>query len=328
MYPLKFNPIFKDKIWGGNKMRSMLGKDYGSLPNCGESWELSGIRDNVSVVSEGKWKGRDLNGLISEYRDTLVGSHIYNEYGNEFPLLVKFIDANQDLSIQVHPDDKLAAERHRSRGKTEMWYIIHSDPGSTLVAGFNKNLDKATYLECLRKGELAGLLNVESAENDDVFFIPAGRVHNIGKGLLLAEIQQSSDITYRIFDFDRFDAQGKKRELHTEQALNAIDYRAYDNYKTFYNKRSRNQALELVRSPYFVTGRLYYDRSFHRDYHSLDSFVILTCLQGSGLIRYHSNQVNISAGEVVLIPASIIEIDVDVNKEINLLETYITQNTH
>ncbi|HLF34223.1 MAG TPA: type I phosphomannose isomerase catalytic subunit [Cyclobacteriaceae bacterium] len=328
MQPLKFNPIFKDKIWGGNKMKSLLGKDYGGLPNCGESWELSGVPGNVSVVSEGQWKGRDLNSLIAEFGEELVGKHNYRKYGNEFPLLVKFIDASQDLSIQVHPDDKLAGERHRSKGKTEMWYIIHSDPGSTLIAGFRKELDKKTYLDYLDRGEISDLLNVEIAEKDDVFYIPAGRVHNIGKGLLLAEIQQSSDITYRIYDFDRLDAQGKKRELHTELALDAIDFRAYENYKLRYDKSTRNKNQELVQSPFFTTNRLYYTGSFSRDFQEHDSFTIFTCLQGSGSISNGTTEVNISAGEVVLIPASNKKIGIKVDREIKLIETYIVQNGH
>jgi mannose-6-phosphate isomerase len=328
MHPLKFNPIFKDKIWGGNKMKSLLGKDYSPLPNCGESWEVSGVPGNVSVVRDGQWKGRDLNSLIAEFGEDLVGKHNFRKFGNEFPLLVKFIDAGQDLSIQVHPDDKLAGERHRSRGKTEMWYIIHSDPGSSLVAGFRKELDKNTYLGYLDRGKISDLLNVEIAEKDDVFYIPAGRVHNIGKGLLLAEIQQSSDITYRIYDFDRLDAQGRKRELHTELALDAIDFKAYENYKLRYDKSSRNIRQELVRSPFFTTNRLHYTRSFIRDFREHDSFAILTCFQGSGTISNGTTEVNISAGEVVLIPASNKKIEIKVDKEIKLIETYIGQDMH
>jgi mannose-6-phosphate isomerase len=223
LYPLKFKTIFKDKIWGGQKIKTYLGKDFGSLPNCGETWEISGVKTDVSVVDGGALNGESLADLLEQYKDELVGKKIYNHFGNIFPLLVKFIDANDWLSIQVHPNDELAKKRHNSFGKTEMWYIIESDPGSTLIAGFNQQIDEKIYLEKLNSGHLMDILNKETADAGDVFFLPAGRVHTIGKGLLLAEIQQTSDITYRIYDFDRVDDKGNKRELHTQEALAALD---------------------------------------------------------------------------------------------------------
>jgi len=223
LYPLKFTPIYKDKIWGGNKIKSVLNKDFGGLPNCGESWELSGVDGNVSVVSNGYLAGNTLEELLEVYMGDLAGDEVYEHFGNEFPLLIKFIDANDDLSIQVHPNDEMAAERHNSYGKTEMWYVLQADKGSKLQSGFNQQVDQEKYLEKLEKTELTDILNFEEVTAGDVFFIPAGRVHAIGRGILLAEIQQTSDITYRIYDYDRRDDKGNPRELHTDLALDAID---------------------------------------------------------------------------------------------------------
>ena len=225
LYPLKFKTIYKDKIWGGHKINTYLHKNFGDLPNCGETWEISGVKSDVSVVEGGELAGQSLADLLEQYKDQLVGKKVYDHFGNIFPLLVKFIDANEDLSIQVHPDDKLGKERHNSFGKTEMWYVIEADPGSTLIAGFNKELTQQEYLDTFNSGHLTDVLNKEDVKAGDVFFLPAGRVHTIGKGLLIAEIQQTSDITYRIYDFDRVDDKGNKRELHVEEALAAIDYK-------------------------------------------------------------------------------------------------------
>jgi mannose-6-phosphate isomerase len=221
---------------------------------------ISGVKTDVSVVSNGALAGESLADLLEQYKDELVGKHVYNHFGNIFPLLVKFIDANDDLSIQVHPNDELAKKRHNSFGKTEMWYIIESDPGSTLIAGFNQQLDEQKYLQALNSGHIMDILNKEKAEAGDVFFLPAGRVHTIGKGLLLAEIQQTSDITYRIYDFDRVDDKGQKRELHTELALAALDYNVYPDYKTEYQPK-QNEDVHLVKCPYFTTNVMDYTQS-------------------------------------------------------------------
>ena len=207
LYPLKFTPIFKDKIWGGHKIRTYLKKDTGNLPNCGESWEISGVPGNISIARSGPLTGKKLTDLIREFKGQLLGEHVFERFNGEFPLLIKFIDANDDLSVQVHPNDELARERHNSPGKTEMWYIIDAEKGASLISGFKKDIEKDDYTESLKNGKLMDLLNMEKVENDDVFFIPAGRVHSIGRGILLAEIQQTSDVTYRIFDFNRKDDQ-------------------------------------------------------------------------------------------------------------------------
>ena len=230
LYPLKFDPILKEKIWGGTKLGTVLDKPTGDSENMGESWEISGVEGNISVVSEGDLKGRTLVELINEYKGELIGEHVYEKFGDKFPLLIKFIDANDDLSIQVHPDDELAQKRHNSFGKTEMWYVVDAEEGATLISGFKKQTNKEEYLRIFEEGNLTDILNSEDVVNDDVFFLPAGRVHTIGKGLLIAEIQQTSDITYRIYDFDRVDKNGVGRELHVEEAVDAIDYSFYENY--------------------------------------------------------------------------------------------------
>ena len=325
LYPLKFTPIFKDKIWGGNKIKSILGKDFGSLPNCGESWELSGVEGNVSVVSNGYLAGNSLDELIEIYMGDLVGDHLFETFGNEFPLLIKFIDANDDLSIQVHPDDELARERHKAYGKTEMWYVLQADRGSKLQSGFNQEVNQELYLEKLEKTELTDILNFEEVKAGDVYFIPAGRVHAIGKGILLAEIQQTSDITYRIYDYDRRDDKGNPRELHTDLALDAIDYTLYPEYKTKY-KVKPNESIELAKCRYFTTNVLELNQMIDKDYNKLDSFVIFICLEGEVNIETESGIETIQKGETILIPASLEHVQLKpVSANARLLEVYVEE---
>ena len=324
LYPLKFHPIFKDKIWGGKKIQSILKKDFSPLDNCGESWEISGVRNNGSIIKNGHLSGQSLNQVIKEYKGQLLGENVYEKFQSDFPLLIKFIDANDDLSIQVHPDDKLAWERHQSFGKTEMWYIIQADEDAELIAGFNQKMDKNAYLENFRNGTLLDVLNKEKVEEGDVFFIPAGRIHTIGKGLLLAEIQQSSDITYRIYDFDRKDRNGNTRELHIDEALDAIDYKFYPEYKTNYDDKI-DQPIEIVKSAYFTTNKLILNSKIYRDIRSLDSFVIYICLQGEGHIEHNDTRTHIGMGEVLLMPAELNQYSLIPNDQIKLLETYITK---
>ena len=324
LYPLKFTPIYKDKIWGGNKIRTILNKDFGNLPNCGESWELSGVDGNVSVVSNGYLAGNTLEELLEVYMGDLAGDTVYENFGNEFPLLIKFIDANDDLSIQVHPDDKMSFERHNSFGKTEMWYVMQADQGSKLQSGFNQPVDQEKYLEKLNKVELTDILNFEEVSAGDVFFIPAGRVHAIGKGILLAEIQQTSDITYRIYDYDRRDAQGNTRELHTDLALDAIDYTLFPQYRTEYESVA-NQSVELASCQYFTTNILDLTSGLEKDYNKLDSFVIYICMEGELQIVTESGSEVIKKGETILIPAAIENVRlIPVSAGAKLLEVYIS----
>lgn len=323
LYPLKFKTIFKDKIWGGQKIKTYLGKDFAPLPNCGETWEISGVKSDVSIIANGTLSGTSLADLLASEKENLVGKSVYNRFGNEFPLLIKFIDANEDLSIQVHPDDELAKKRHNSFGKTEMWYVIQADEGSSLIAGFNQAMDRELYLKKFNAGKLTDILNKEEVKADDVFFLPAGRVHTIGKGLLIAEIQQTSDITYRIYDFDRVDDKGNKRELHTEEALDAIDYNFYEEYKTKY-KAIANQPIELVSCPYFTTNVLNYTQETVRDYSALDSFVIHICLAGSYILKYGAEELPVNMGDCILIPATMQNVVLETNKGFKILESFIS----
>ncbi|MDH3711953.1 MAG: class I mannose-6-phosphate isomerase [Cyclobacteriaceae bacterium] len=322
LYPLLFKPILKEKIWGGKKLGEILGKPAHQTDLCGESWELSGVKGNISVVREGPLKGHSLSDLIEEYGASLLGEKVVQEYGHEFPLLVKFIDANQDLSIQVHPNDELAQARHNGRGKTEMWYLFQVDPEASLITGFSKPLNKDQYLQHLQTKSLDQILNREKVQAHDVFFIPAGRVHTIGKGILLAEIQQTSDITYRIYDFDRVDQQGNKRELHLEQALDAMDFNHYPQYKTSY-EQSPNKLAPLVACPYFNVNRLFFNQTTTRDYRDLDSFVIYVCVEGALQVRWDEQHVTLKQGDTALIPALIKEVTLIPKSPYKVLEAYI-----
>jgi len=322
LYPLKFKSIYKDKIWGGQKIKTYLGKDFGNLPNCGETWEISGVKTDVSVVDGGALDGESLADLLEQYKDELVGEKIYAHFGNIFPLLVKFIDANDWLSVQVHPNDELAKKRHNSFGKTEMWYIIESDPGSTLISGFNQQIDEKTYVEKLNSGHLMDILNKETADAGDVFFLPAGRVHTIGKGLLLAEIQQTSDITYRIYDFDRVDDKGNKRELHTEEALAALDYKVYPHYKTQYTPQV-NGDVHLVTCPYFTTNVMDFTHGTTKDYSNLDSFVIHVCVAGAYTLICNGESYEVKMGECILLPKVIDHVELKTTTGFKILESYI-----
>ena len=299
-----------------------MNKEYSPLPNCGETWEISSVEGNISVVANGSLKGTDLKKLIREYGEKLVGKNVFETFGDEFPLLIKFIDANDDLSIQVHPDDALAKKRHGSFGKTEMWYILQADEESSLISGFNREMNKDLYLESFHTGKLTQILNREPVKEGDVFFIPAGRVHTIGKGLLLAEIQQTSDITYRIYDFDRKDEKGNQRDLHVDEALEAIDYHYYGQYKTAYQPED-NKAVKVVNCDYFQTNVLSLSQEVRRDYHALDSFIILIGTEGSTYIKYKGGTETINKGEVVLLPASIKEVTLAPEGIGKLLETFV-----
>lgn len=323
LYPLKFKPIYKTPIWGGSKFKAVFNRD--GVPDCcGESWELSGVEGNVSVVSNGFLAGNDLLELLEVYMGDLVGDSVYERFGNEFPLLIKFIDANDKLSVQVHPGDELAYERHNSFGKTEMWYVLDCDKGAKLISGFNCEIDKARYLDAFNSGKLLSVLNEMEVSKGDVFFIPAGRVHGIGKGILIAEIQQTSNITYRIYDYDRVDASGKSRELHVHQAVDAIDYKKYDNYRCDY-KPELNKTVQTISCDYFTTNVMTINQPTEKDFPEIDSFIIYMCTEGKCRIEYdddHSS-VSIVKGETVLVPAMIKNLCFFPEDECCLLEAYI-----
>jgi len=286
--------------------------------------ELSGVDGDVSVVANGFLAGNDLEEIIEIYMADIVGEPVYNKFGTEFPLLFKFIDANQDLSIQVHPDDNLSKERHNAYGKTEMWYVLEAEPKSKLISGFVKETSKMQYQESFKKGEVMSLLKSHQVAEGDTFFIPAGDVHAIGAGVLLAEIQQTSDVTYRIYDYDRKDSSGNTRELHTELALDAIDYKD-TNEKVAY-KKTKNEAINLAACKYFVTNIIDINEGFERDVYLLNSFVVYMCVQGSATIKCGNGESEtIQKGETVLIPASIDSIEIKPNGDAKLLEVYIKE---
>lgn len=323
LYPLKFTPILKDKIWGGNKLKSVLNKDS-ELSNIGESWELSGVDGDVSVVSNGFLAENTLQEVIEIYMGDIVGDSVYNKFNTEFPLLFKFIDATDDLSIQVHPDDKLAEERHSAYGKTEMWYVLDAEGKGSLTSGFTKESSKAEYKSALESGKLMDLLQSHKVSKGDSFFIPAGNVHAIGAGVLLAEIQQTSDVTYRIYDYDRKDNEGNLRELHTDLALGAIDYKASN--KSLDYKLKANDAVNLAACEYFVTNILELTNAFERDVYLLNSFVVYMCVEGSASIVYNEDKKEtIKKGETVLIPASLGDISIEPDGKVKLLEVYIKE---
>ena len=323
LYPLKFSPIFQEKIWGGQKLKTDLGKSCGHLPYCGESWELSGVQGNISVVSNGYLAGNNIEELIEVYMGDLVGDKVYEKFSVEFPLLIKFIDANNDLSIQVHPNDELAKKRHQAFGKTEMWYVLQAEKGSKLNSGFNQKIEKEAYLEKLKDKKLTDILNYIEPQVGDVYFIPAGRVHAIGKGILLAEIQQTSDITYRIYDYNRKDTNGKERDLHTELALDAIDFTYHENCKTDYQVK-RNESSEVVNCNYFTTNILEFDAPIAKDIYGLDSFVIYICVEGEYEIASPGTTEKVIKGETILVPASVSQFQLKpLTQKVKLLEVYL-----
>jgi mannose-6-phosphate isomerase len=324
LYPIKFKPLMHDRIWGGNKLSAILNKPALS-EKAGESWEISAVDGNLSTVSNGFLEGNNLEELIEVYMGDLVGERIFEKYGLQFPLLIKFIDANDKLSIQVHPDDELAMARHNSFGKTEMWYVLQADDDAELIVGFNQKTNQKNYLKHLESGTLQELLHTEKVKPGDVFFLPAGRVHAIGAGILLAEVQQTSDITYRIYDFKRRDANGKERELHTEQALQAINFEDAEDFKTKY-KDEINKPVELITCPYFTTNMLHINHPVERDFNDLDCFVIYMCVEGSCQIVYDKGEkINLRKGETVLIPAILPEFTINPNDSVKLLEVYIDE---
>ena len=322
LYPLKFKPIIKETIWGGSKLHDVLGKTTPS-DKCGESWELSGVQGDLSVVSEGFLKGNNIQELTEIYLGDMVGDKVYDKFGIEFPLLIKFIDANDVLSIQVHPDDEVSKKRHNAYGKTEMWYVLENNPDSELICGFKKEVSKEEYLKHVADGKLTDILNSEKVAPGDCFFIPAGRVHAIGAGILLAEIQQTSDITYRIYDFDRRDAAGNGRQLHTEQAVDVIDYKAHSEYKTQYIDKL-NETVQLIDCQYFTTRSLSFDATVVRDFNAIDSFVIYIATEGSFDIIYNnSEKVSVNKGETVLVPALLKNFKLSAHGTAKALEVYI-----
>jgi len=311
LYPLKFNPILKERLWGGTKLKDVLGKPIEN-DITGESWEISAVEGDVSIVANGELSGNSLQELINKYPEELLGKAVYNRFGKEFPILIKFIDAKQDLSIQLHPNDELAKKRHNSFGKTEMWYIMDADKGAELIVGFNKDVSKEEYAQSIKEDTLLDLLNYESVKEGDTFFINTGKMHAIGAGVLLAEIQQTSDITYRVFDFNRKDKNGNLRELHTDLALDAIDYSKKDDFKVRYSNL-KDSVNNMVSCDYFNTNILELTKDIELDVEKRDSFTIYMCVGGEATISNEFGSVIIKNGETTLVPAQ--------SQKINIMTT-------
>lgn len=322
LYPVTFKPILKKIIWGG----SAISPFKGIVPvqeGIGESWELSDVEGNVSMVANGPMEGRSLDDLIHMYGDALVGKKVLEQFGITFPLLIKFIDARDNLSIQVHPDDKLAKKRHNSFGKTEMWYVIKAAPDATLYSGFSQQIDADEYVKRVQNNTIMEVLQCYDVKAGDVFFLPAGRVHAIGAGCFIAEIQQTSNITYRIYDYNRKDAAGNTRELHTELAKDAIDYTFLPDYRTPY-KEEKDRPVELVSCNYFTTNLLELDKEVSRDFASLDSFVVYICMEGALQLKDNKgNTIEITQGQTVLVPADTDSVILTPSPTAKLMETYI-----
>lgn len=317
---LRFQPIMKQTLWGGKRIATFKQFDC-TNSNIGESWELSGVAGNeTTCVTMG---GKSLNTLVAEYKDRLVGKANYERFGNEFPLLIKFIDAHQDLSVQVHPDDATALRQGKTRGKTEMWYLMHSDAGAKLYSGLKQQITPEQYKTMVEEGSICDALAQYSVKEDDVFFLPAGRIHSIGSGCFLVEIQQTSDVTYRIYDFKRKDKDGNYRQLHTDEAAEAIDFTVYDDYRTLYTP-CKNRAVELVNCPYFTTNVYDINRPTPIETAKHDTFIILIVVKGEGTITTDEGEMTqVATGDTLLIAAENKHLVADGN--IKLLETHINQ---
>lgn len=324
LYPLRFESILKERVWGGNSLTEIYNKKTSIKGNIGESWEISSVSGDVSVVSNGFLAGNTLEELIEVYMGDITGDSIYEKFGNEFPLLIKLIESKQNLSIQVHPGNELAKKRHNAYGKTEMWYILENEPKAKIYTGLRENIKKEDYLEALKNGSLPEILNVEPAQKGDFFFTPAGRIHAIGAGLTLVEIQQTSDITYRIFDWSR--TGNEKRELHTELALDAIDFNATGESR-IKRKPELNSEVNITDNEFFTTNIVAFNKSFKKEYYYLDSFVIYLCTEGSFTINCDGYREDLKKGDTILIPAMIKEVLFETEKESCFLEIYINEST-
>ena len=317
---IRFEPLLKSTLWGGDKIIPF--KHLNSeQQQVGESWEISGVADNETVVSDGPYQGKSLNILLHEMKAQLIGVDNYRRFGDEFPLLIKFIDAHQDLSIQVHPNDEIAHRQGKPRGKTEMWYIMESEPNSMLYSGLQKEITPEQYKTMVDDGTITDAIAQYKVKEGDVFFLPAGRIHSIGTGCFLVEIQQTSDVTYRIYDYKRKDKNGNYRELHTREAAECINYHVEKSYRTEYVPR-KNQGVSLVQCPYFNTAIYDLDEPMTLDYSELDSFVILIALRGEGtLTDDEGNKIPFHMGDTVLLPATTQMVEVE--GTVKFLETYV-----
>ncbi|MES2853490.1 MAG: type I phosphomannose isomerase catalytic subunit [Bacteroidota bacterium] len=317
-YPLQFEPILKERIWGGEKLKTLLNKPITSTIT-GESWELSTVEGDISVVANGEWKGKSLTEIINDSPDEILGTEVHARFGKQFPLLFKYLDAREDLSIQVHPNDELAKKRHNSFGKTEMWYIMQADDDARIIVGFKEKSNASEYLENLENKTLLSILDDVKVKSGDVFFLETGTVHAIGAGLVVAEIQQTSDITYRLYDFDRVDANGNTRELHVDLALDAINYNKVETKKEY--TKNINDSNEIVDCPYFTTNFIPLDGEISVS-KSGKTFTVYMCTEGTFELEYNNSKLQYKKGDTVLIPAALNAFIL--NGKASILEIYIS----
>ena len=318
LYPLQFQPILKDRIWGGTKLNTYLNKPITS-EITGESWEISTVENDVSIIANGFFKGKSLNEIILEFPKEVLGTKVYEQFGKQFPLLFKYLDAREDLSIQVHPNDELAAKRHNSFGKTEMWYVMQADDNARLIVGFKEKSSKEAYQKSLENKTIIDILDTKKVKKGDVFFLETGTVHSIGAGTVIAEIQQTSDITYRLYDFDRVDVKGNKRELHIDLALDAINYNVVEAQKDY--SRVKNSSNEMVNCPYFTTNFIPLDGKIEIK-KDKKSFTVYMCVEGNFELEYKGENYNYKTGDSVLVPAEMASFEI--NGKASLLEIYIS----
>lgn len=320
LYPLIFEPILQDRIWGGTKLKTYLGKNKLPTETTGESWELSDVEGNVSVLKSGIYAGKSLNDLLDKFPNEILGSRIHELFGKKFPLLFKFLDAREDLSIQVHPNDELAQKRHNSFGKTEMWYVMQADEGSRIIVGFKKKSSPEEYLEHLKNKNLIDILNEVPVKKGDVFFLETGTIHAIGGGIVIAEIQQTSDITYRIYDWDRVDAEGKSRQLHIEEALDAMNYDTTNTQKQYHTETNKSNVM--VDCPYFTTNFIPLEGTKNVE-NERDCFTVYICTEGGFTVKAGGEEsYSFKQGDTVLIPAALKDYTLEGNAV--LLEIYIS----
>lgn len=320
LYPLKFQPIYKSKIWGGNRIAKTFHRT--DVPQqCGESWEISSIEGSESVVTNGFLAGNTITEIVEVYMGDLVGESVYDKFGISFPLLIKLIDAHQDLSVQVHPNNQLALERHQAIGKTEMWYVLESEPGARIISGLAEGVSRQEFLQSLASGKILEKLNSVEVSAGNAFFIPAGTVHSIGKGCMVVEIQQSSDITYRIFDYSRKDSNGQERQLHQDLAIDAITYSKAPEASQY--KPVPNQSAKIADCDSFTVNILSVEMPIEKDFPEIDSFIIYMCVSGSCNIQYDDGSIHIATGETVLVPACISNLCFEPQGTAQLLEIYI-----
>jgi mannose-6-phosphate isomerase len=320
LYPLKFRHECKQTVWGGTRLHE-LGKDIPDGFICGETWELGAFESLDSIISNGFLEGNTLSEAIEVYMAELVGETVYENFGQEFPLLIKFIDTNDLLSVQVHPDDDFAIEMHGKYGKTEAWYVLDAEPQAQISLGFNKNVSREEVLLRIENNTLHEILQTRTVSKGDFFFIPAGTVHAIGKGVTLCEIQQASDITYRLFDYNRPGLDGNPRELHVNEALDVLNFSRAKGFNLPYE--GNNGSIKLLKNAKFNINLISINNTFDRDYIDIDSFVILICVEGNLIVKYEGGNVVLIVGEVVLLPAELKEVALIAKVPSKLVEVYL-----